>query len=90
VHVHLKRGDRGSGRLGTPERVDQPVARYDRVRIQEQQCEQGALLRGSEHERAVVPDYLDRSQDAEFDARSPVYRALKQKLSAPRDGALVT
>ena len=83
VHVDLKRGDRGPRWLGTPERVDEPVARHDRVRVQKQQREQSALLGGSEREQAVVSDYLDRSQDAEFDARSPSVSRSQAEIKRP-------
>jgi hypothetical protein len=48
VDVDLERGDRGARRLRSPERVDQPVARDDRVRMQEEKGQQGALLRRSQ------------------------------------------
>ena len=72
VHVHLQRGDRRARRLGSPERVDEAVPGDDRVRVQEQEGQQGALLGCSERQRAVVPDDLDRAQDAEFHARRPL------------------
>lgn len=72
VHVDLERRHRGRRRFVGPEHVDEPVARDDRVRVQEQGGQQRALLRRSEGERAVVSDRLDRSQNAEFDAPSPL------------------
>ena len=87
VHVHLQRGDRRARRLGSPERVDEAVPRNDRVRVQEQERQQGALLRGSERHGAVVSDDLDRAQDAEFHARRPLSQpGPKRILSAPIDG----
>jgi hypothetical protein len=59
VHVHLERRDDGPRGLGAPESVDDPVSRCDRVRVQEQQGQQGALLRRSQRERPFVPDDLD-------------------------------
>lgn len=59
VHVHLERRDGGPRRLGAPESVDDPVSRCDRVRVQEQQRQQGPLLRRSQRERPCVPDDLD-------------------------------
>ena len=88
VHVHLQRGDRRARRLGSPERVDEAVPGDDRVRVQEQEGQQGALLRGSERQRAVVPDDLDRAQDAEFHARRPLSQpGAKRILSGLIDGA---
>jgi hypothetical protein len=89
VDVHLERGDGGTRRVGSPERVDQLVPRDDGVCVQQQQDEQGALLRRAERERAFVAQCLDRAQDAEFDARRPLESRLKQKLSAGRDSAHV-
>jgi len=89
VDVDLERGDGGTRRVGSPERVDEPVPRDDRVRVQQQQDEQGTLLRRAERERALIAQRLDRSQDAELDARRPLESRLKQKLSAGRDGAHV-
>ena len=71
VHVHLQRGDRRARRLRSPERVDEAVPRNDLVGVQEQEGQQGALLRGSEPQRAVVSDDLDRAQDAEFHGADP-------------------
>ena len=51
--------------------------------MQEQEGEQRALLRRSERERAVVPDRLDRSQDAEFDARDPSPVAPQAEIKRP-------
>jgi hypothetical protein len=76
VDVDLERGNGGAGRLGAPDGVDQPVARHHLVRVQEQEREQGALLRCSQWERALLADDLDRAEDAEFDAcRPPPKRA---------------
>jgi hypothetical protein len=87
VHVHLQRGDCRVRRLGSPQRVDEAVPRHDRVRIQQQQGQEGALLRGSERQRAVVPDGLDRAQDTEFHARRPLSQpAAKRILSGSFDG----
>jgi hypothetical protein len=68
VDVDLERGDGGSRRLVAPERVYQPVARHDCVRVQKQQRKQGALLRGSQREQVPAFGGLDRSQDAELRA----------------------
>jgi hypothetical protein len=44
VDVDLERRDGRAGRVLSPQRVDEPVARDDGVRVQEQQGEQRALL----------------------------------------------
>jgi hypothetical protein len=88
VHVHLERRDGGPRGLGAPESVDDPVSRCDRVRVQEQEGQQGALLRRSQRERPFVPDDLDGSQDAELDPFDPLSQAdAKWLLSARLDGA---
>ncbi len=51
-----------------PERVDQLVARDDPVRVQEQEADQGALLRAAELEQAAFVENLERPEDAKFDA----------------------
>ncbi len=87
VHVHLQRGNGRFRRLGSPQGVDEAVPRHDRVRVQQQEGQQGALLRGSKRQRAVVPDDLDRAQDAEFHARRPLSQpGPKRILSGPIDG----
>jgi hypothetical protein len=72
VHVDLERRDRGARRICSPEGVNEPVARNDRIRVQQQEGQQRPLLRRPERQGAVVPDRFDRSQDPEFDARRPL------------------
>ncbi len=66
VHVDLERRDRGVGRPGGPDRVDEPLAGDDVVPVQQQRDEQRALLRGAERDRATLDDDLDRSENAEL------------------------
>lgn len=67
MHVHLQRRHRRSRRLVAPQHIDQAISWHDRVRVQQQEGEQSALLRRSQGERSVVSDGRDRSQNAEFD-----------------------
>jgi hypothetical protein len=65
-HAHLQRRDAGSGRLDAPELIDQPVARDDLVRMQEQESEQRPLARAGERHLLPVAGDLQRPEDSEL------------------------
>ena len=81
-HVAVQRGDRGSRRRLSPQRVDQPVARDDLVRAQQQVAEQCALAAALDRERMAILHHLQRAQDPELDARSP-RSARRYRVAAP-------
>src|SRR5438067_291476 len=56
----------GLRRCLAPQIVDQPAARDDLVRVQEEEGEQGALLGPAERERATLIERLQRPQDPEL------------------------
>ena len=66
--VHLERRPGGVGRRGTPELVDEPVAGDDLVGVQQQEGEQGALLRAAELQDPAFFTDLERPEDAELHA----------------------
>jgi len=67
--VNLERRRGGVGRRSAPELVDQPVARDDAVRVQQQEREERSLLRASECDRAPVLGSLERAENPVVDAR---------------------
>ena len=67
--VNLERRRGGVGRRSAPELVDQPVARDDAVRVQQQERKERALLRASECDRAPVLGSLERAENPVVDAR---------------------
>jgi len=71
VDVHLERRDRRAWGLLAPQSVDELVTRHHRVRVEEQDGQQRALLGRAERQRFAVVDDLDRSEDPKFDARRP-------------------
>jgi hypothetical protein len=56
--------------LLTPELVDQAVTRDDLVGVDEQDPEQGTLLRAAYRERVVPIDDLDRPEDSKLHGAS--------------------
>jgi hypothetical protein len=75
VDVDLQRLDRRPWRVGSPEVIDELVARDDSVRAEQEDSQQRALLRPSERERPVLGLGLDRAQDAEFRGLRPPLNA---------------
>jgi hypothetical protein len=65
--VDLDELDGGSGRPLAPQLVDDPVARHDLVRVEQQQSQQGSLLRRPEPDRRTVHHRLQRAQQPELD-----------------------
>jgi len=59
--VHLQRGLGGLGWPLAPERVDQPLAGDDLVRVQEQRAQQAPLLLPRKRERPTVFDHFERA-----------------------------
>ena len=53
-----------------PERVDQPVARDDLVRVQHEHGEQRALLRAAERDEPAVDPHLERAENRGLHATS--------------------
>ena len=82
VHVDLQRLLRGRRRILAPHRIDEPVARHDFARLQEERREQRALLRSPEWERASVDEDRDRPEHPELD-RPPI-RQRQADLKRPR------
>jgi hypothetical protein len=73
VDVDLQRLNGRPRRFRAPQRVDERLAGDDLVRAQQQQREQGALLRPAERERAAVYDGLDRTKNLELrDLETPL------------------
>jgi len=66
VHLHLKRVPRRLLRLLAPERVDQPVARDDLVRVQQQAGEERRLPTLSEPDGTACVDDFERSENAKL------------------------
>ena len=60
-NLHVRDGRRR--RLLAPELVDQSLARDDPIRVQQQQSQQGPLLRAPEGKRPIFHPYLQRTQD---------------------------
>ena len=77
----------GSGRPVAPEFVDQPVARDDLVRVQQEDHEEGALLRPTDRDdSAVLPD-LERPEKPELQLppaidRTPLWEGGGSNLGA--------
>jgi hypothetical protein len=67
--VNLERRRGGVGRRSVPELVDQPVARDDAIRVQQEERKERALLRASECDRAPVLGSLERAENPVVDAR---------------------
>src|ERR671923_201963 len=63
----LKGGRSRLRRVLTPERVDQAVGRDGAAGIDEEEREQGPLLRPAERQRFAVRAHLDRPEDAELE-----------------------
>ena len=61
---------RRCGRLVAPEQVDEPVRRDDRVRVEQQHREEGALLRPSQLHSLFAVEYLERPENPELHAAS--------------------
>ena len=66
----LQRRRRRGRRLRPVELVDELLRRYDATGAQKQRCEQRALTRPSECDRAVVAPHLERAEDPELLHRS--------------------
>src|SRR5207253_2833221 len=64
--VDLQRFLRRRGRLLLPKRVDQTVAGHDAVRLQQEECQQRALLLPTKIERQPVRSHLERAQEIEL------------------------
>ena len=64
--AHLQRGHARGRRAFRPELVEQPVARDDLVRVQEQEREQRPLARPAERQRPTAVGDLKRSKDPEL------------------------
>ena len=65
--VDLNELRRARGRAGTPELIDEPIARDDLIGIQEKEGKQRALLRSPQlHRPALVPD-LKRTEQPEIE-----------------------
>ena len=78
-----------SGGFVLPERIDQPVAGHDLVRIEQQHGEQGTLLRAAEVERLPVGDHLQRAEDPELHpppgpGGSPCFRDVNRSGAATK------
>ena len=73
--VTLDRVSGGSGRVLTPDVVDQPLDRNDFVRMQEQHGEHDALLRASERHRDPVDADLEWPEDEEPEPRGHAHVA---------------
>jgi hypothetical protein len=67
--VNLERRRGGVRWRSVPELVDQPVARDDAVRVQQQERKERSLLRASECDRAPVLGSLERPENPVVDAR---------------------
>ncbi len=66
--VHLQSLVRRRRRLVVPQRVDQPVAGDDPVRLHQEQSQKRALLLPAEIERSSVRQDLERAQDPKLHA----------------------
>jgi len=58
-------------RPAVPELVDQPLARQQLVRVQQHEDQERLLLAPVQRDRPVLPDDLERAQDAKFHRRPP-------------------
>jgi hypothetical protein len=84
----LKRADRRLGRLAAPELLDQPVGRDHLAGTECQEREQRTLLLASQLESATGNTDLDRSEQADLDARhmSFLHRCRRRVQSAREPG----
>ena len=62
----LERGRSRAGRVLAPERVDQPIGRDRAPRVEQEQREQGALLRASELHERCLGTHLERTEQPEL------------------------
>jgi hypothetical protein len=53
---------RGRRRPLAPHALDQAIARDGLIRVQEEDCEKGPLLRSSERQLTAVAPHLDRTE----------------------------
>ena len=84
---HLKRVRRVRRRIAK-QLIDDPFARNDLVRAQQQQREQGAPTLTSQIERMSLADDLERAENAELSMRhDDDYPPIPEWLSAPRQDA---
>ena len=88
--VDLDGVPRRLGRVLTPERVDEAIARDDRIRLEEQDCEQCTPLLAAERDRFPVAACLQRPKQAEllarhFEGLTTISGPLQRNFSAPRD-----
>ena len=70
VDLHAVGG--GCGGIVAPERIDEAIARYDAISLEEQQREHAALLETTEWNDARVVDHFEWSEDSELDQRPPL------------------
>jgi hypothetical protein len=70
----------GRGRLLAPELVDQPVARDDLVRVEQEHREQRPLPRSRERKRATALEHLERTQDPKLHVREHANTAVTAAL----------
>lgn len=82
----MKRRRGGPGRLLAPERVHEKLGRDDVIRLEQEHCEDRALLLAAERERApVVGEYLERPEDPELrHTRVVAARAAEYEVSQQR------
>ena len=76
-HEVLKRGRRGARRLLTPQRVDQAIGGDHASDIEEQECEDRALLLSAQGKRFAVGGGLERTEDSELEP--PLFSPLAQR-----------
>ena len=63
----LQRRGRGFGRLPAPDRIDERFRRNDLAGAEDQDCQDGSLLRPAERDEcAIVVAHLERPQDSEL------------------------
>ena len=79
-HVHLQRVLRGSGRALAPQLVGQAVKRDSLRRVDQQQRENGPLLRAAERKRLATSDDLQRPEGSELH-RTPQRSATRRASS---------
>ena len=59
--------DGGARRLVAPQLVDEAIGGHDLIGLEQQECEQAALLETAERKRAAFAPDLERAQDPELD-----------------------
>jgi hypothetical protein len=69
--MHLEGLLRSRGRLVAPQCLDQPIARDDLVRTQQQDGEQEPLFLAFAGQKLVAAAYLERTEDLEFHFSEP-------------------